>query len=300
MGPMLSSMNKAMNELRSLVMCADSTWTETGIPRISMIKAEACANLVYQPMLHLVLQGAKLLSFGGEIIEYKTGTYFIVPVDMPATGEIFSDGPEQPFLAVSLALDANIIASLTVGNRQICGQGKGGDFTAIGAPDEMIDAWLRMMKLTSRPNESAVLAPLIEREILFRVMQGPLGHILYDIACPNGRMAQIRRAIYWIRDRYTQPLLVEDLANIAGMSVAGFYRHFKSITNMTPIQYQKRLRLIRARWLLIFEPRSAATIAFSVGYESASQFSREYTRFYGIPPARDAAQFKSTVNNLLP
>lgn len=289
---MLNGMNNAMNELRTLVMRADNTWTDTGIPRVTMIKAEACANQVYQPMLHLVLQGSKILSIGGEVIHYKTGAYFIVPVDMPATGEIYSDSSGQPFLAVSLALDPNIIASLLIGNTEVYEKQSGGGFAAVAAPTEMIDAWMRMMRLMVKPNESAVLAPLIEREILFRVLQGPLGNVLRDIACQEGRLSQIRRAIQWIRDHYTEPFRVEDLAFIADMSVAGFYRHFKSITNMTPIQYQKQLRLIRARWLLIFEPRDAATIAFTVGYESASQFSREYARLFGMPPTRDAARFR--------
>lgn len=289
---MLIFMKNAMNELRTFVMSAENTWTETGIPRVSMIKAEACANQVYQPMLHLVLQGCKTLSIGGEVINYQTGTYFIVPVDMPATGEIYSDGPELPFLAVSLTLDPNIISSLLVGNTATCSNQRGSSFAAVNAPDEMIDAWMRMMRLMGRPDECVVLAPMIEREILFRVLQGPLGELLCDIACPDGRLSQIRRAIQWMRNHYTEPFRVENLAEIADMSIAGFYRHFKSITNMTPIQYQKHLRLIRARWLLIFEPRDAATVAFSVGYESASQFSREYARLFGMPPARDAARFK--------
>jgi transcriptional regulator GlxA family with amidase domain len=116
--------------------------------------------------------------------------------------------------------------------------------------------------------------------------------MLREIARPEGRLAQVRRAIHWIREHYTEPFRVEPLAAMADMSVAAFYRHFKSVTAMTPIQYQKNLRLLRARWLMLFEPRDAASIAFTVGYESASQFSREYSRLFGMPPARDAARFK--------
>lgn len=137
------------------------------------------------------------------------------------------------------------------------------------------------------------MAPLIEREILFRALQGPLGGILRDIACPDGRLSQIRKVIHWIREHFSEPLRVEPLAAMAEMSVAAFYRHFRSVTAMTPIQYQKRLRLLRARWLLLFEPRDAASIAFSVGYESASQFSREYARLFGLPPTRDIARFRT-------
>lgn len=297
---MLDSMKNVMDELRSLVMHADDKWTDTGIPRLTMVRAEACANQVYQPMLHLVLQGSKTLSIGGQVFHYPAGSYFVVPVDVPATGEIYSDGPGLPYLAISLALDPNIIASLLDGNNSREEKSKSACFSAVAVSDEMLDAWLRMMRLIARPDETAILAPMIEREILFRVLQGPLAGVLYEIACPDGRLSQIRRAIHWIREHYTEPFRVEGLAKIADMSVAAFYRHFKTITNMTPIQYQKQLRLIRARWLLIFEPRDAATIAFSVGYESASQFNREYARLFGTPPGRDAAKFRAPLVATLP
>lgn len=157
----------------------------------------------------------------------------------------------------------------------------------------MIDAWLRMLRLIDRPNEAAVLAPMIEREILFRALQGPLGAVLRELARPEGRLVQIRRVTQWIREHYTEPFRVEPLAAMADMSVAAFYRHFKAVTTMTPIQYQKKLRLLKARWLLLFETQNASSIAFTVGYESASQFSREYARLFGFPPARDAARFRS-------
>jgi transcriptional regulator GlxA family with amidase domain len=156
----------------------------------------------------------------------------------------------------------------------------------------MLDAWLRMLRLIDHPDEAPVLAPMIEREILFRALQGRFGEMLREIARPDGRLSQVRRATQWIREHYTEPFRVEPLAAMADMSVAAFYRHFKAITAMTPIQYQKRLRLLRARWLLLFETHNAAAIAFTVGYESASQFSREYSRLFGLPPARDAARFK--------
>jgi len=289
---MFGAMNTAIDELRSLVMRAHDKWTATGLPRVDMVRAEACANQVYQPMLHLVLQGSKSLSIGDQVMQYEPVSYFLVPVDMPATGEIHASGPGLPYLAISLSLDPTIIASLLAEHTGAESTSERQRFCAVPAPDELIDAWLRMMRLMDRPNEAAVLAPMIEREILFRVLQGPLAGVLREIARPEGRLAQIRRATQWIREHYTEPFRVEPLAAMSDMSVAAFYRHFKAITGMTPIQYQKHLRLLRARWLLLFEPRDAASIAFAVGYESASQFSREYARLYGLPPARDAARFK--------
>jgi len=274
-------------------MRAGNTWTDIGVPRVAMVCAEACADQVYQPMLHLVLQGSKTLSIGDRVLTYEAGTYFLVPVDVPATGQVRSAGPGRPYLALSLTLDPAVIASLLVDQSDGDRQPNPACFCALPAPAEMMDAWLRMLRLVDRPNEVAMLAPMIEREILFRALQGPLGGLLREMARPDGRLPQIRRAIHWIREHFAEPFRVEQLAAMADMSVPAFYRHFKAITAMAPIQYQKRLRLLRARWLLLFEPRDAASIAFAVGYESASQFSREYARMFGMPPARDMARFKA-------
>lgn len=290
---MMVRMINAMDELRDITMRAENKWTDIGIPRLSMVCAEACADQVYQPMLHLVLQGSKTLSIGDRVLNYQAGTYFLVPVDIPATGQIYSGGPGLPYLAISLTLDPGVIGTL------LCEQREGGEppnavcFSGVQASPDMIDAWLRMSRLVDRPHEISTLAPMIEREILFRALQGPLGDLLREVARPDGRLSHIRRAIQWIREHYTEPFMVEQLAAMTDMSVAAFYRHFKAITAMTPIQYQKRLRLLRARWLLLFEPRDAASIAFTVGYESASQFSREYARMFGMPPAKDAARFRT-------
>jgi AraC-like DNA-binding protein len=290
-------MTEALSELRSIVMRAESRWTDTGVPRLAMVRAEACADQVYQPMLHLVVQGVKTLSIGDQLLTYEAGTYFVVPVDIPATGQSRASGPSLPYLAISLTLDFGVIASL-LANR-VDAVDPPGDvcFAGVPASSEVLDGWLRMARLVARPGEIATLAPMIEREILFRALQGPLGGFLREGARPGGRMSHTRRAIDWIRDHYTEPLLVAHLAVMADMSVAAFYRHFKAITAMTPIQYQKRFRLLRARWLLVFEPRDIAAIAFSVGYESASQFSREYARLFGMPPAKDMARFKSQASS---
>lgn len=285
-------MDKPIDELRGLVMRAQDKWTATGLPGVAMVRAEACADQVYEPMLHLVLQGTKTLSIGDSVCRYTAGTYFLVPVDVPATGQIHADAVDRPYLAVSLALDLDVIATLLMDEDPPRPALPHSDFAHVQAPAEMIDAWLRMMRLLDRPREAAILAPMIEREILFRALQGPLGGMLRDMARPDGRMVQIRRVTQWIREHYTEPFRVEPLALMSNMSVAAFYRHFKSVTTMTPIQYQKRLRLLRARWLLLFDTLDATSIAYTVGYESASQFSREYARLFGLPPARDAARFK--------
>ena len=290
-------MNNDLDELRRLVMRAGNTWTDTGLPRVAMVRAEACADQVYPPMLHLVLQGSKTLSIGDQVSTYGPSSYFVVPVEVPATGQVHIDASGLPYLAISLTLDPAVIA-IVLADEIKPGEGHGDlRFTPVQAPAELLDAWLRMLRLMDRPAEAAVLAPLVEREIVFRILQGPLRDTLVQMARPDGRLAHIRRATEWIRAHYTEPFRVEPLAAMSDMSVAAFYRHFKAITAMTPIQYQKRLRLLRARWLLLFDSLDATSIAFTVGYESASQFSREYARLFGLPPGRDAARFKVPVSS---
>ena len=292
-------MNKAIDELRAIVMRAENKWTPTGLPRVAMVRAEACSDQVYEPTLHLVLQGNKMLSIGDEILHFEPATYFVIPVELPVIGQVCTesrDHPDSPYLALSLTLDAAVISTLL---SDLCdtrpGQG-GPAFSVTAATPELIDAWLRMLRLVDRPQEAALLAPMIEREILFRALQGPHGNMLRQIARADSHLSQVRRAIDWIRAHFTEPFRVEPLASMAGMSVAAFYRHFKAVTAMTPIQYQKRLRLLKARRQLLFEPHDAASVAFSVGYESASQFSREYARMFGMPPVRDVARFKTQAN----
>lgn len=288
-------MTDTMNELRDLVMRAENEWTATGIPRVKMVRAEACSDQVYEPMLHLVLQGTKNLSIGNQVLWFEPASYTLIPIDVPAIGQIHSDAPNRPFLAVGLTLDPVVIATMFGDLCDTRPTLREPDFSATAASPEMMDAWLRMMRLVDRPDEAGILAPMIEREILFRVFQGPHGNMLRQIAHADSGLSQVRRAIDWIRVHFTEPFLVEDLAALAGMSVAALYRHFKAVTAMTPIQYQKKLRLLKARRQLIFEPDAAAAVAFSVGYESASQFSREYARMFGMPPARDVARFKTPI-----
>jgi transcriptional regulator GlxA family with amidase domain len=160
---------------------------------------------------------------------------------------------------------------------------------------ELLDAWLRLLRLMTRPTDIAALAPAYEREILYRVLQGPQGWMLRDIAAPDSALSQVRSAIQWIRKHYTEAVEVEQLARMTSMSVSAFHRHFKAVTAMSPIQFQKRIRLLQARQLLISQSVNASSVAYDIGYESASQFTREYARFFGAPPATDAAQIRERI-----
>ncbi len=285
-------MQQAIDELGALAMRADSRWTDTGVPRLRMVRSEGCPDQVYEPMLHLVLQGSKSLSIGDQMLVFQEADYLVVPVHVPATGEVRARGPGKPYLAVSLILDPAIIAAVMADMPQSSTMAPSSGFAVSAAPAEMIDAWLRLMRLIDRPDEMQMLAPAIEREILFRVLKGPQGDRLREIACAESRLAQVRPAIGWLQDHFAEPVRVGPLAAMTGMSIPAFYRHFKAVTAMAPIQYQKRIRLLKARRLMLFEDRDVSAAAYAVGYESASQFSREYARLFGLPPSRDAARFR--------
>jgi transcriptional regulator GlxA family with amidase domain len=164
-------------------------------------------------------------------------------------------------------------------------------FAVSAVTPELLDALSRLLRLLDTPDDIAMLAPLLEREILYRLLCGPQGHVLREAARADGRMSQVRRAIAWIRENYDRPLRIPELAELAGMSAASFHRHFRAVTAMSPLQFQKSLRLQQARQLLIAN-RDAAQAGYAVGYESASQFSREYARLFGAPPARDALRLR--------
>jgi transcriptional regulator GlxA family with amidase domain len=158
-----------------------------------------------------------------------------------------------------------------------------------------MDAWVRMLRLMERPDDIAALAPAYEREILYRVLQGANGWMLRDIATPDSALSRVNLAIQWIRRDFDKPLRVEALADRAAMSASAFHRHFKAATALSPLQYQKRIRLLQARMLLVSGGRSVTSAAFDVGYESATQFSREYARAFGLPPAQDAARVLASI-----
>jgi len=283
-----------MQELRALAAGAENRRTETGIPRVAMVQGEIPEHLlaaVYEPMVNLILTGSKTMTVGNRTFHYDPATYFVMSVDLPAVGAVHPSTAGEPYLAVSLTLDPAIVAALIRDLPvQVCSTLFGSGFSVAPVSAELLDAWIRMLRLMRRPDEIAILAPAYEREILFRVLQGPLGWMLRDIASPDTALSRIGVAINWIRCNFTQPIKVEALAEMAAFSVSAFHRHFKAVTALSPVQYQKRIRLYHARSQLISGQGSATSIAFSVGYESPNQFSREYARLFGLPPSRDLAQ----------
>ncbi|MGV1822417.1 AraC family transcriptional regulator [Agrobacterium tumefaciens] len=287
-------MEKQLTELRALASKAENRRTETGIPRVAMVQGEIPEHqlaAVYDPMVNLILTGSKTMTVGDRTFHYDPATYFVMSVDLPAVGSVHPSSAGEPYLAVSLTLDPTIVAGLIRDLPvKVSSELFGSGFSVAPVNEEVLDAWIRMLRLMERPDEIAILSPVYEREILFRVLQGQLGWMLRDIASPDTALSRISVAINWIRQNFAETIRVEALAEMAALSVSAFHRHFKAVTALSPLQYQKRVRLLHARSLLIAGQGNATSVSFGVGYESPNQFSREYTRLFGLPPSKDLAK----------
>jgi AraC-like DNA-binding protein len=287
-------MNTQLIELRALAAKAENRRTETGIPRVAMVQGaipEHMLAAVYDPMINLILQGSKSMTVGDRTLRYDPATYFVMSIELPAVGSVHPAATGEPYLAVSLTLDPMVLSTLLADLPKPGGRYENDPgFSVAAVTPELMDAWVRMLRLMDSPEEIAALAPVYEREILYRVLQGPHGWMLREIAAPDTAMARISLAIQWIRQSFAEPIRVESLAQKAAMSVSAFHRHFKAVTTLSPLQYQKRVRLLQARTLMVANAKNVTSAAFEVGYESATQFSRDYARVFGLPPARDAAR----------
>lgn len=264
------------------------------IPRVSVHAATRPSwpiPALYPPMVGLVLRGAKRVVIGTRTLHYDADHYFIASLDVPASSVAVEDGPAGPYVAARMAIDPDILGQLAV---ELSPEAPGDTaaFAVAATTPALLDAWERMLRLLDRPDEIGTLAPLIEREILFRILQGPYGALLRQAALADSRIAQVRAAIAHLRENFDRPVRSEDLCQIAGMSAATLHRHFRAATAMSPLQYQKALRLQEARRRLIADA-DASGAAYAVGYESASQFSRDYTRMFGTSPGRDAARLRA-------
>ncbi|WP_422974782.1 AraC family transcriptional regulator [Undibacterium sp. Ji49W] len=293
-------MEQQLNELRTLAAHAENRRTETGIPRVAMVQGvipEHQLTAVYDPMINLILTGSKSMTVGGRTLHYDPATYFVMSVDLPAVGAVQPAATGEPYLAVSLTLEAGTIANLLADLPDTAGRlnAKEAGFSVAAMTPELLDAWVRMLRLMDHPADIPALAQVYEREILYRVLQGPMGWMLRDVALPDSALSRVNLAIQQIRRDYTLPLRVEDLAHRAAMSVSAFHRHFKSVTTLSPVQYQKQIRLLNARTLLVAAGYSVTAAAHEVGYQSSTQFSREYLREFGQPPGKDATRISNAL-----
>ncbi len=283
---------KSLDEIIELTAHASTEPTQTAIPGVMIIKGDVPEHqlaAVYEPMIGFVVQGRKNISIGEQEIRLRAPSYCVIPTELPAMGKVFQGKKGEPYLSVGIRINHDTLLKLLNDlPKNNWNSNHSEDFSACPATPDFIDAWVRLLRLLKNPRDIPALAPSYEREILYRTLHGPEGWRLRKTCMEEGKASKIRQAILWIRENYSKGLDVQQIATKSGMAVTTFHRRFKEITGLSPIQFQKQLRLLEARKILAFSDASVADTAFEVGYESPSQFNREYSRLFGASPARDA------------
>ena len=272
-----------------------SVWVD-GMTVFESTRTTEPLGVVTEPCVVLVTQGAKRMVLGDRVYEYEAGDYLVISLELPVTTEITRASTAEPFGAVGLRLNPTIIAELLL-------EGAAPGDTSAGcsaivmshAADDLLDAVGRLLRLTENRADLHVLGPAVEREIHWRLMNGPQGETVRQVGADAGQLSTIANAIRLIQAGYDQTLQMDRLAHTVGLSVSSLNRHFRAVTALSPLQYQKHLRLQKARAQLIAAPGSVAAIGHAVGYDSASQFSREYRRMFGRAPREDADRFNGVV-----
>jgi AraC-like DNA-binding protein len=256
------------------------------------------AVVLQEPAVYVVVQGRKQVTVGDETYVYDPSQYLAVSVDLPAVGRVLEASPEKPYLCMTLSVDPRELAALIVETGQPSPRddhdGRALYVSALRAP--LLEGFLRLVRLLDAPQDVPVLAPLILRELHYRLLQSEQFGRLAQMAIGDGRLRRVSGAIAWIKAHFAEPLQIDALAKRANMSPSSLHSHFKAVAAMSPIQYQKRLRLQEARRLLLSGATSAEAVAYEVGYASASQFSREYVRLFGKPPHRDAERMRDVAS----
>ncbi len=249
---------------------------------------------VSDPAFCVIAQGSKEVFLGNERYQYDPSHYLLITAELPLVGHVLDASKERPYLSLRLELDPTFVGSVMVEAGHPSSQNHA-DVRAINVSSldaGLLDAVVRLVRLLDSPAEARVLAPLITREIVYRLLMGEQGGRLRHIAVMGGYTHHISRAIDHLRKDFNQPLRIEEIARELGMSVSGFHHHFKAVTAMSPLQFQKRLRLQEARRLMLGEGLDAANTAYRVGYNDASHFNREYKRLFGVPPMRDVERLR--------
>ncbi|WP_123025071.1 AraC family transcriptional regulator [Mycolicibacterium stellerae] len=286
-----------LDEMRTLIAAHARPDLSTSVDGLLMSKVTtAFAAPEYsltEPLVVVMAQGGKRLLLGAQAYEYRAGQCLVVTANLPVTGHYIDITDDSPSLAMALVLRPAVVAELVL-QAPVQRLSRGGDaaMSTGEASADLLDAVVRMLRLLDRPVDAPVLAPMIEREIIWRLLTGPQGGVIRQIGLADSDLSLISRSIGWIRGNYAEPMRVEDLARLSGMSPSAFHRHFRAVTAMSPLQFQKRIRLQEARSLLVSGPGDVAGIGHRVGYDSPSQFNREYRRMFGVPPGQDAARLR--------
>jgi AraC-like DNA-binding protein len=269
---------------------------ETPLDGLLLNRAETPSGLirsVYRPSFCVVVQGAKVSVLGDQSFCYRAGEGLLASIDVPVTAWISEASPNRPYLAFSLAIDLAMVAELLAEQSEALANGAPlSALTTTELDSDLCDPLMRLFALLDAPRDLAVLAPLIRREIVWRLLRGGLGATLRQIGLAESHAARIGRATAFIRNRFAEPLRVADLAALAHMSVPSFHRRFKAVTTLTPLQFQKQIRLQEARRLLLVEG-DVASVGYATGYQSPSQFTRDYRRLFGVSPGRDGAAMRA-------
>jgi AraC-like DNA-binding protein len=273
---------------------------ETAIPELKLYRFSRPTDplhVLYEPSVFVVVQGRKHVTLGDETYVYDRSQYLTVSMDLPVVAKVVEARPEEPYLCMTLTVDPRDLAALIVEMRRQPPRddhdGRALYVSPLRAP--LLESFLRLVRLLDATEDIPVMAPLILREIDYRLLQSEQFGRLAQMAIGDGRLRRVSEAIAWIKEHFTEPLQIEALAKQVNMSPSALHHHFKAVTAMSPVQYQKRLRLAEARRLLLSGAPSAEGVAYNVGYASASQFNREYSRLFGQPPRRDAEQVRGAV-----
>jgi len=277
----------------------DEQRVATAMPFLSLLHSSHPTPIskgVLKPSCCVILQGGKRVHLADDILDYGPGEYLVVSVDMPASGHIVNATPDQPYLLLNIELDPAEIAAIVLEAKVAIDTQQPVRGAFVGKTDDALQESLYQLVrlLQAPPAEAAFLAVGLKREIIYRMLNGPYGRQLYQNVVLDQQDRGISKAIAWLKERYDQTVRVEDLAQATNMSVSSLHHRFKAVTTMGPMQYQKQLRLQQARTLLLNGDVDATTAAYKVGYESASQFSREYRRLFGAPPMQDIKKLRAT------
>jgi len=291
-------------ELASIIarFAAEDGESRTPIDGLNLYRQSAVTvwqHGAYRPCYAIVVQGRKTLTVGADTYHYGVGEYILTALDLPVSTQVTNVGSDTPYLCFSMALDGErlkeLLSRVSVPLQAVTAEPLRGLAVNAASP-ELLDASLRLLRLLDRPEDIPAMAPLIEQEILYRLLTGPNGPRLLQVAMAESQSNRVARAIAWLRGNFEQSLRIDELAERVGMSVSSLHHHFKAVTAMSPMQYQKQLRLHEARRLMIVEQLDVGSAGHRVGYQSPSQFSREYSRLYGLPPLRDVEAMRNSNN----
>jgi AraC-like DNA-binding protein len=303
---MIEEIRRRQENLTRLINrhCKQAGVLQTSIPSLFLIRLDQLdepAHIVFNPSFCFVSQGLKEIFLAGERLEYGPSNYLITSVNLPVIGQVIKASPETPYLSLKLDFNENEILEV-LKDAKIHANSKDNASRALFVGQielSILDAVLRLVQLLDSPQDISYLAPIHKKEIIYRLLQGQYGTRLAHIAIEGSNTYRIREAIDQITQNYENPLRIEDLADVTSMSISSLHRHFKEVTAMSPLQFQKQLRLQQARRLLLMESADATEVAYRVGYESASQFSREYSRMFGFPPKADIKRLKETYEQII-